>query len=251
MANPRSAPLARGARAISFVVVTTLLVLLFVLPATTVAVSPTPSISIDPASGSGVAANVTWNGANILNFPSATSAARIGFNGVVDVHYVWSSTGGVLAPFTINDARLQIFYFGFALATRDIVNSAAAPATSGTFDMNWTTGALQYVLEGSYKLVASLLAPNGTTMWSQAFWVFVAAPYDVAALLPIVLILLIVWEVYNLATVGRQAGLGKQPPSAPPATSSPDSPPQTSGAADAAAPPSTEPTTPPPEGGSS
>lgn len=216
MANPRRGAFGREARVLPLLAVATLLAVLVLLPGATRAADVT-STTISPASTSGpIAGYVTWNGASILNYSSPTSAAHIGFNGVVDVDYYWvtrSAAGGL--P-TINDARLQIFYFGFALATRDVVNSAVGPSFAGNFTMDWSTGALQYILEGSYKLVASLLAPNGTTMWSQSFWVFVAAPFYIGALLPIVLILIVIWEVYNLATVGRQALLSKKPPTSPP-----------------------------------
>ncbi len=232
-----------------------LALVLFAMPAASVA-SPTSSTTHDslaPAATSGLYAQATWNGANVRNYASATSAAHIGFNGVANVYYNWSSLGGVAgvgAPsFTINDARLQIFYFGFSLATRDVVDSAAVPATTGSFTMNWSTGALQYLLEGSYKLVASLLAPNGTTMWSQAFWVYVAAPFYVGAVLPIVLILIVIWELYNVATVGKYAMLGAPKSTAPPPSGeAPASEPPTA----TESPPPSEPETPtPPEEGSS
>ncbi len=232
-----------------------LAVVLFALPAASLA-SPTAAsvrTSLAPAASNGLYAQATWNGANIRNYPSATSAAHIGFNGVANVYYNWSSLGGVAgvgAPlYTINDSRLQIFYFGFALATRDVINSAAAPATSGSFSMNWSTGALEYVLEGSYKLVASLIATNGTTVWSQAFWVYVAAPFYVGAVLPIVLILLLIWELYNVATVGKYATLGasKAPPTPPAGEETPSTPPA---APEPAEPSPTESPTPPSEGGS-
>jgi hypothetical protein len=249
MATPRPGSLGRGVHRLLPAALAALLVVFFLLPAATQAAPSSTASSVRAASDPALAATVTWNGANILNYTAPTAAARIGFNGVVDVHYAWHSTGGLLVTYTINDARLQIFYFGFALATRDVVNSAVGPAASGNFTMNWSTGALQYILEGSYKLVASLLAPNGTTMWSQSFWVFVAAPYDVAALLPIVLILLIVWEVYNLATVGRQAGLGKRPPATPPGSAPTD----TSAQAGSETEPTTAPSAdgPPPDSGGS
>jgi hypothetical protein len=256
MATPRPSALGRGVRLVPLAAVAALVVLLFVLPGVTLASVSTPSTTAQPAQGSGISATVTWNGANVLNYSSPTSAVHIGFNGVVNVHYTWSSpllAGG--AP-TINDARLQIFYFGFALATRDVVNSVATPATSGQFTMNWSTGALQYILEGSYKLVASLLASNGTTMWSQSFWAFVAAPFYIGALLPIVLILIVIWEVYNLATVGRQVLLGKRPPSGSPETAAaaaPSAPAAGSESTEASPTDSSPPgdSSPPPSGGAS
>ncbi len=220
MVERRSGSKGRGQRFASITLASCLLALLVVPVATLGGLTgSSAAASSGPASSAGFSATVTWNGANIGNYTSATSAARIGFNAVVDVQYTWNSVLGDAQRYTISDARLQIFYFGFALATRDVLNSSAGPALAGAFTMNWTTGSLQYILEGSYRLVASLLAPNGTTMWSQTFWVFVAAPFYVGAALPIILIVIILWELYNVATVGKLATLSRTSGSPPAAGS--------------------------------
>jgi hypothetical protein len=100
---------------------------------------------------------------------------------------------------------------------------------AGTFTMNWSTGPLQYILEGTYRLVASLLTPDGNTLWSQTFWVQVAAPYFILAAFPIILVLIIIYELYAVATVGRQAALRAQkkaePLAPPPVEPAPPTPP--------------------------
>jgi hypothetical protein len=154
---------------------------------------------------SGLSATVTWDGSNILSAANSTSAFSLHLDGTANLRYAWTASGS--ATYNINDARLQMFYFGFALSTRDVTQTDTSLATSGSFTMNWTTGAIAYALEGTYKLVASLLAPNGTTMWSQSFWVQVFAPYYLLAALPIVFLLIIIYEIYSVATVGKHAGL--------------------------------------------
>jgi hypothetical protein len=229
------------------------LALLLALPVGALA-SPAdgPAAAAQPAqTSSGVSANVTWDGTNIQAASTETSAFQVQFNGVVNLHYRWTApaTG---APYTVNDARLQIFYFGFALATRDVTDANAVPAFAGAFVMNWTTGPLQYLMEGRYRLVASLLEPNGTTVWSQTFWVQVAAPYYILAVLPFVLILIIIYELYAVATVGKQAALSQRKKSAPPPEdATPVSPSTTSPGAPgttANTPPPTADTPSPPEG---
>ena len=178
-------------------------------------------------------ASATWNGVPIQTANTTSSAFQIHFNGVVNILYTWASS--LTGPaYSINDARLQIFYFGFALATRDIILTTAE--SSGNVVMNWSTGPLQYILEGSYQLTASLLATNSTTVWSQSFWVNVAAPFYILAILPIVLILIAIYELYAVATVGKQAtirgpkkggGTGTSPstpPNAPSTSTPPTSP---------------------------
>ncbi|MGI0155101.1 MAG: hypothetical protein ACREDE_03050, partial [Thermoplasmata archaeon] len=202
--------------------------------------------SVTPGSTTqGVTGSATWNGVNIATANTSSSAFHISFNGAVTVVYGWSQPPS-RAGWSISDARLQIFYFGFALATRDITTSSGA--TTGNITMgNWSTGPLQYILEGSFQLTASLLAGNGTTAWSQSFWVDVLAPFAILAALPIVLIVIAIYELYGVATVGKQAALKRQrkgdaePPTtstAPPATGSPEPTP-------------TDATPPPSEGGGS
>jgi hypothetical protein len=177
------------------------------------------SVTVVPAlTTGGLVANASWNGLNITTAGSPSSAFHISFNGAVNIYYYWSQTGSA-SPWSINDARLQIFYFGFALATRDITQSVGS--TSGNLVMgNWNTGALEYILEGSYLLKASLIATNGTTAWSQSFWVNVAAPFSILAALPIILILIAIYEVFELLTSGKHAvpkkpKMGGLPPETP------------------------------------
>jgi hypothetical protein len=189
---------------------------------------PSRTIFARPATG-GLTASALWNGVNIDTANTAGSAFHISFNGAVNIVYNWSQSpvAGPAGEWSINDARLQIFYFGFALATRDITNSAGE--TSGTITMgNWSTGVLEYVLEGTFSLTASLLATNGTTAWSESFWVDESAPYYILAILPIVLILIAIYELYAIATVGKQQALKRrakggatEPPSAAPPSPSP------------------------------
>jgi hypothetical protein len=183
--------------------------------------------SASPAAGS-FAANVTWNGVNVNTAGSASSALSIDFSKSADVKFNWTATPlpvGVIGP---NDARLQMIYFGFALSTRDVINTGTQPVTR--LDMNWTPGAIVYVLEGVYEIKASLLTPNGSTLWSENFFVKASAPFSILAALPIILIVLVVWELYSVARSGRQVMLaqkGKPPPSPPeePTPSEPTTPP--------------------------
>ena len=182
-----------------------MLAFLVVLPVGSLAVPASePSGSVSPAQASGgVSATVTWNGANIQTASTQSSAFTISLNAAVNVRYSWTSTG-----YSINDQRLQMFYFGFALGTRDVTETSGT--ATGSVPLNWTTGPLEYVLAGVYQLTASLIASNGTTAWSESFWVDVSAPFYIGAVLPIVLILIAIYELYSLATVGRQAALKAQ-----------------------------------------
>lgn len=179
---------------------------------------------VEPLDAAGVAGAVTWNGASVASSSSISSALTTNFGSSINLVYTWRSASGAGAPFNISDARLQMFYFGFALATRDVINSNPRADLGGTFNMSWDPGVLQWVLAGTYGVTASLLAPNGTTMWSEAFFVRVTAPGGVGAVLPILLILIALYEVYSLARSGRQAVFGKPAPASSPPASPPPGP---------------------------
>jgi len=205
-----------------------------------------PQAVATPAAG--IAAGVTWNGVNISTAPADSSALAIDFSQSANLKYSWSSPGS--APISINDARLQMFYFGFAVSTRDVTLSTAQSSDSN-LPLNWTPLAIANVLEGVYRLTASLVAPNGTTMWSENFYVRGNAPLGLVAVIPIVLIVIALYEVYALVRSGRYEAIGRKAPTPPASSSPPANPPsQTSGdqPAAGAAPPSDNP---PPSGGAS
>lgn len=158
-----------------------------------------------PAQGA-IGASVTWNSLDVASHTSRAGAVSTTFAGLADVKFTWKSVGAIpsrLPAFNISTARLQLIYFGLPLTTRDEVNSSPVADTGGTFGMQWDPGILRYLTEGSFAMVASLIAPNGTTMWSEQFYIRATAPFAVAAILPLLLILIVIWELYALATVGR------------------------------------------------
>ena len=144
-----------------------------------------------------------------------------------------------------------MFYFGFAVATRDVTLSIAQTSDTG-LPLNWTPLSIGYVLEGVYRLTASLIAKNGTTMWSENFYVRGNAPLGFVAVIPIVLLVIGVYEVYALARSGRYAAIGRkekpQPPAGPPTTTPPASEAAGPSPAEEAAAPAETTETPPAEG---
>ncbi len=170
------------------------------------------------ASG-GIVASVTWNGQNICSASGASSALSVDFTKSAHVVYTWNSTGN--GPVALTDARLAMNYFGFALATRDVGPVSPSVATNGSFVMDWDPGALTYVLEGLYGLTATVFASNGSSVWSESFFVKATAPYTILAALPILLIVIAVFELYAVARSGRQSAIApkKGTPPPPPPTS--------------------------------
>jgi len=175
------------------------------------------------ASGGPVSYTVLWNGVDVNTAGSPSSALSVDLANSVTVNYYWNvSVGG--PSVTINDARLQMYYFGYAIATRDVGISNPTPG-SGHVPLTWNPVSVPYLLEGVYRLTASFLAPNGTTMWSENFYVRGTALLGFVALLPIILLILVIYEVYGLVRSGRYAALGGLPKGLPPST--PPSAPET------------------------
>ncbi|HZY92913.1 MAG TPA: hypothetical protein VFG07_09135 [Thermoplasmata archaeon] len=156
--------------------------------------------------------DVTWNGIETSTASTMSSAIGTGFASVVDVRYTWSSIGiagqgGFVPKFNISVARLQFVYFGTALTTRDVVDSGPQLAVNGSFDMAWDPGLLHYLVAGSYTMVASLIAPNGTTMWNEQFFLRVTALAAVGAVIPLLLLIIGAVEGYSLARSGRESAV--------------------------------------------
>jgi len=176
---------------------------------------------------------VTWNNVDVSTAGSASAALSIDLTHSASLLYSWSTA----TPVNVSDARLQMYYLGFAVSTRDQVVSNPVAQSRGSIPLSWTPVSVAYLLEGVYRLTASFIAPNGTTMFSENFYVRGTAPLGVLAILPIVLLIILVYELYMLVRSGRYVTLGGKGPSPPPST-----PPESS----TATPPPTEDASPPP-----
>ena len=201
-----------------------------------------PVATAAPAGTSGgIAYVVTWNGVDASSASSASSALSIDLSQTANLVYYYNVIRAG-ANVTISDARLQMYYLGFAVSTRDQILTNPVPGT-GHIPLSWTPVTVAYLLEGVYRLTASFLAPNGTTMWSENFYVRGTAPLGFVALLPIVLLIIVVYEVYELLRSGRHAVLGRKPSGAPPPSAPSGQPP--------AQPPSSGESSTPPSSGTS
>jgi hypothetical protein len=201
---------------------------LLVLPGALLAFPVSPGAGGSPGPAPTVAARALWNGQDVRAYGTPASALAIDFSHVIDMRFFWNASGAAGAPasVTVGTGRLQMFYFGFALSTRDVVVTNPQPAAAGTLDMSWDPGVLRWVISGTYLLTASLLDPNGTTLWSENFYVRAAAPYAVLAVIPVLLFVLAAYELYSLAVAGRYEPRPRPPTSAP-APSPPPTPPAT------------------------
>lgn len=158
----------------------------------------------------GVSGTVFWNGVNVDTAPTPASAISWSFSNVAHVQYDW--TGPVLGP-GVSQAFLVILFLGLPAYTKQEVRQSALPI--GSVNMTYDLTQYKYVLQGLFQLHAYLEDPNGTTVWSENFYVRVSQPYDLVAV-TVGLILLTVAELYMVATVGPRAAdkLRQAPPAA-------------------------------------
>ncbi|MGD0588240.1 MAG: hypothetical protein ABSA63_05535 [Thermoplasmata archaeon] len=173
--------------------------------------------------------SVTWNNVDVQTASTSSSALGIDFTSSATVLFSWNT--GSSAKVTVGSAQLQMFYFGFAVASRtQTVNNPVASSNS-SIPLTWTPLSIAYVLEGVYKITASFIAPNQTTLFSENFYVRANALFGFVAAIPIVLLILAIYEIYALVRSGRYAALGRKlagsPPSNPPASTPPPSTPPT------------------------
>ncbi|MFI5038270.1 MAG: hypothetical protein ACHP93_07300 [Solirubrobacterales bacterium] len=164
------------------------------------------------AANAQVQATVTWNGQNISHASSAGSGFDLGYGTNIDIRFYWSAPA-TSAPVPVETARLQMFFMGLGIATRDVRQDHPAGATNGTIDLAWSgAGILAYLIEGTYQVTASLLDGNSTSLWSENFYVKMTAPGEIFALVPIVLLVLGVYELVSLARSGRREASREKPP---------------------------------------
>lgn len=188
-----------------------LLTLAMVLPTAALLAAAAPSSA--PSSSAPLVApsqpEVTWNTIDIATANTASSAFTVTFNEAVNILFTWNLSNRSTS--NVNDARLQMLYFGFAFSTRDVSSIGGGNVGPSSAVMNWTVGAIQYVFEGVFGVTASLIAANnGSTVWSENFYVRLVAPFAILAALPLLLIVLGIYEVYMAITTGKYVFAGRK-----------------------------------------
>lgn len=161
-----------------------------------------------PSSSPGINTIVTWNGFPITLFGSASSALSTYLNTTVRLVYNWTSApvaGGPPPHYIVTSARLSMLYLGLALPAITDILTNPVPATGGVFTFVWDPAYLHYLIAGLYQFSSTLLDNNGTTVWTENFYVHITAPFYLLTALPLLLVVLIALEAYTLARSGRHA----------------------------------------------
>ena len=231
---PSSVP--HGRKLWLFVPALAISALLLVLPALSATVgarSDGISPSVITTGGSTVTGpSVTWNGKDVSGAGSPSSAISIQKGQTALVQFTFDESSAT----AIGNASISVNYLGLVLTTsKTSPRVVGGPPIAAVAVINWSFGPLYDALEGVFQFTASLLSPNGSTVWSESFYVFTKAPYLLESGAVIVLLVFFVAELYWAASAIRDARRHAQPPQAKAPPPSPGTP--------------AEPGTPPPSGG--
>ncbi|MCI4363107.1 MAG: hypothetical protein L3K13_02220 [Thermoplasmata archaeon] len=161
--------------------------------------------------GGGFLYGVSWNGRATANATTTGSALTVSFGSTITMQFHWTNSGTNGPPGGVSEVEFQAFLFGYSFLTRALTNSPALTTPTGVTNLTWDPGALNYIISGVYLCLASIFAPNGTTLWSESFYIKANAPYTVGALLPLILLVLLVYELYSVLTVRPTPPKGVRP----------------------------------------
>ncbi len=185
-------------------------------------------------------AGVLWDGKNVTSANTPAKAFSLAGASTASVVFTFYDPAA-----TVRNASLTLVYLGVVLTTAKAQPTATVP---GEFSakINWSFGQITKALEGVFQLKASLLYGNGTTAWSEGFFVFVKAPYFVESAAAVVLLILVIAELYWGISAVREARRTKPPAGGGVAPWSPGSPssPGTSPPADSSSTPPAPPNPP-------
>ncbi len=190
----------RGGRLLPLLAVGFLFLLLAPYGTTLLEAAAAPAPAVTPAS-SALTTTVLWNSVNVDTAPNAASAIAWTFDDVATVQFTWTGAAG--GP-SVSQAFLVILFLGFPAYTKQEVEATALPSTGGTISMTYDLTSFKWYLQGLYQVHAYLADPNGTSLWSEYFYVRVAQPYDIVVA-TVGLLLLTIAELYMIATVGPRA----------------------------------------------
>lgn len=151
-------------------------------------------------------ANISWNGIATANATTPSKAIAVDFSQTIAMRFSWTllrgTAGGTVSPITA--ARLELVYLGQAVYTKDEVSSAPLPPSLGSINMSVDLSTDRYLIAGIYAMNASLLGQNGTTDFSEIFYVSASPPLHLVAS-TVGLGGLLLYELYATVTVGPHA----------------------------------------------
>ena len=162
-------------------VVLGLVLFLTTLGGTGGSVSPrTPAVNPTQPSPPVVVATLRFDGVDASTASTQSSAIPVDLGSALPVAFVWSAKGGKLGEpglVAVASERLNVPFVGATVVTNSHTENGVVLASNGSANYAISYSSYRWVVEGVYTVLASLVAPNGTTLWSLGFFVHVEAPY--------------------------------------------------------------------------
>jgi hypothetical protein len=160
----------------------TLWVLLVSLPSVGAEPDPTPmSFSAGPLPPT-VQGALSFNGVDVRGHGTPGTAITSAASSPGYFDFAWTAVGGKFgtpAFVAVAAARVQVEYLGVIVSTQSAVESPPIVGSAGSANVTADASWAQYLTEGVYYLTGQLVGPNGTTIWSEGFFVHVEAQYHV------------------------------------------------------------------------
>jgi membrane-associated protease RseP (regulator of RpoE activity) len=186
------------------------LALLLLIPAASAAGTFHPAIapsSVTPTAAlGGISVVVTADGKPTAGATSVGSAVTVSMDSPVNVTFAYSAVGGAV---TVGLARLQLFVLGVVTGSKELSITDAHPSPSGSVSVVGDYTYAKYLIEGVYAMHATLLDPNGSTLFAETFYLKVHAPYELTAV-TVVFALLLVYEVVAVVSMGSARAVANQ-----------------------------------------
>jgi hypothetical protein len=163
-------------------------------------------------SSSDFTASATFQGDPISGHVNASQPIVTSFSDVFVLVFTWHSPNQATL---VTKGELNVLFLGATVGTTSNTIQYAVPAENGSITLNNTAFSQdRYLFEGVYQATASLY-DQGTAIWNMSFYVWIQAP-EHFTVVNIALIIIILFEIYQIAALGSARAarkeLGLNPP---------------------------------------
>jgi hypothetical protein len=157
-------------------------------------------------------AGLTFQGEPVSAHATAGSAITTQFGHVFTSVFTWQSPGQATL---VTKGTIFVHFLGATIGSTSNSLQGAVPAVNGSITLTSDFSQDQYLFEGVYQ-VEGTLYDQGQAIWNTTFYVWIQAP-DHLTVVNIALILIAIFEIYQIAALGsvwaarKQLGLEKPP----------------------------------------
>lgn len=157
-----------------------------------------------PTGAPNFAVAASWYGKNPLPATTVASAFSISLVDPSTITLDWFQRVGPppLFPVPVTAVAVHLYYFGFLLyGARTNLNPGAI---SGEANITLTPAPLGYLTAGVYSAKLELDGSNSSVLWSASFFVRATPVFVIGAVIPILLLIIAVLEMYGVASAARR-----------------------------------------------